>query len=96
MSDRVADFEAELLAARGGGHVVVVNEALAATVGATHMTRVRGTLNDTPFRSNLVKMNGVLYLGVHKATIEAAGVALGDTVTVSMDLDTEPRPAAGR
>jgi hypothetical protein len=75
--------------------VVVVDEEQAAAIGAKHMTRVRGQLNDTPFRSNLVKMKGVLYLGVHKATVEAAGVAVGDTVTIDMDLDTEPRPVDG-
>jgi Domain of unknown function (DUF1905) len=91
MSDTVA-FESELLAARGGGHVVAVDEDRAESIGAKHMTRVRGDLNGTPFRSNLVKRSGTLYLGVHKATIHAAGVAVGDNVTVSMRLDTDPRP----
>jgi hypothetical protein len=92
MSEEVA-FESELLAARGGGHVVTVDEDRAASIGAKHMTRVRGRLNGTPFRSNLVKMSGTLYLGVHKATVHAAGVAVGDLVSVSMSLDSDPRPS---
>jgi hypothetical protein len=39
-----------------------------------------------------MKAHGVLYLGVHKATIAAAGVAVGDTVPVTMALDPDRRP----
>ena len=94
MTGRVA-FTSTLQAARGGGHVLVVDEDQALSIGARHMTLVHGELNGVSFRSNLVKMTGRLYLGVHKATIEAAGVTVGDRVTVSMDLDTEPRPDDG-
>ena len=34
------------------------------------MSRVAGTLNGRPFRSNLVTMGGGLFLGVHKANVE--------------------------
>jgi bacteriocin resistance YdeI/OmpD-like protein/uncharacterized protein DUF1905 len=92
MSDEVR-FSGELVSARGGGHVVPVDEELAAAVGAKHGTRVRGTLNDAAFRSNLAKMGGVLYLGVHKTTIQAAGVETGETVEVRFSTDTERREA---
>ena len=38
------------------------------------MSRVTGTLNGHPFRSNLVKMGGRFLLGVHKANVEALGL----------------------
>jgi len=56
MSDQVG-FLGELQAARGDGHVVVVDAEL----------------------------------GVHKATIEAAGATVGDEVEITMSLDTAPR-----
>ena len=36
-------------------------------------------------------MGGRLVLGVHKATLQTAGRDTGDTVAVTMELDTEPR-----
>jgi hypothetical protein len=84
-------FEAEIEPARGGGHVVEVERALAERIGAKHMTRVRGTLDGTRYRSNVASMGGRLVLGVHKATLEAAGRATGDRIRITMELDREPR-----
>ena len=55
------------------------------------MSRVAGTLNGHPFRSNVVKMGGAFLLGVHKANVDALGLTPGDTVVVVMSLDAEPR-----
>ena len=66
-------FDGELIAARGGGHAIGVEEALAGSLGAKHMSRVAGTLNGHPFRSNVVKMGGGMLLGVHKANVESSG-----------------------
>ena len=90
VAPRIA-FDGELVAARGGGHAIGIEETLATSLGAKHMSRVAGTLNGHPFRSNLVKMGGVMVLGVHKANVEALGLSPGDTVAVVMSLDTEPR-----
>jgi hypothetical protein len=84
-------FDGELLAARGGGHAIAVDEAHVAALGAKHMSRATGTLNGRPFRSNMVKMGGSFFLGVHKANVEASGLSPGDTVAVVMSLDAEPR-----
>jgi hypothetical protein len=84
-------FDGELIAARGGGHAIGVEETLMASLGAKHMSRVTGTLNGHPFRSNVVKMGGGMLLGVHKANVEALGLTPGDTVAVVMSLDAEPR-----
>jgi hypothetical protein len=84
-------FDGALIATRGGGHAIGIEETVAVSLGAKHMSRVAGTLNGHPFRSNLVKMGGRMLLGVHKANVEALGLSPGDTVTVVMSLDTEPR-----
>jgi len=84
-------FCGELMAARGGGHAIRVEEALATSLGARHPSRVAGTLNGRPFRSNLAKMGGGMFLGVHKANVDALGLNFGDTVAVVMNLDAEPR-----
>lgn len=84
-------FDGELLAARGGGHAIAVDEALATSLGAKHMSRVAGTLNHHPFRSNVVKIGGALLLGVHKENVDALGLTPGDTVVVVMSIDAEPR-----
>jgi hypothetical protein len=55
------------------------------------MSRIAGTLNGHPFRSNLVKMGGSFFLGVHKANVDALGLTPGDTVVVVLSLDAEPR-----
>jgi uncharacterized protein DUF1905 len=91
MSDEIR-FRGHLEGARGGGHVIAVDETLAASIGAKHMTRVRGTVAGADYRSNLVKMRGTMYLGVHKATIERAGV--GDDVDVTARIDPGPREPA--
>jgi hypothetical protein len=52
---------------------------------------VTGTLNGVEFRSNLMRYGGAVWLGVHKATMQAAGISHGDPVTVEMSLDETPR-----
>jgi Bacteriocin-protection, YdeI or OmpD-Associated/Domain of unknown function (DUF1905) len=84
-------FEGPLLEARGGGHAITVDEALATSIGAKHLSRVAGTLNGLAYRSSLMRMGGRLALGVHKANVESLGLAYGDLVRVTMVLDTEPR-----
>jgi hypothetical protein len=84
-------FRAVVEPARGGGHVVEVDRALAERIGAKHMTRVRGTLDGTEYRSNVASMGGRLVLGVHKATLQTAGRDTGDRVEITMSIDTEPR-----
>jgi hypothetical protein len=87
-------FRAVVESARGGGHVVDVDPDVAEKLGAKHRTRVRGTLDGTEYRSNLISMAGRLVLGVHRATLRAAGRDTGDTVRVTMAIDAEPLPNA--
>lgn len=86
-----SQFRAVVEAAGRGGHVVAVPDDVAAAIGATHMMRVKGTLAGAPYRSNVAKMGGRLILGVHKATLAAAGKAIGDEVDVTIEPDAKPR-----
>ena len=76
-----------------GGHAIALDPAALAPIGARHGARVRGTLDGSPFRSSLMKRGGTLWLGVHKATIEAAGLAVGAPVAVDLTIDHAPLPA---
>jgi hypothetical protein len=85
-------FRAVVESARGGGHVLEVDPDVAEKLGAKHRTRVRGTLDETEYRSNLISMGGRLVLGVNKATLQAAGRDTGDAVRVTMAIDADPLP----
>jgi len=87
----VEQFVAIVEPAGRGGHFVAVPDDVAAAIAAKHMMRVRGTLAGTQYRSNLAKMGGRLILGVHKATLEAAGKATKDEVTIEIEPDQAPR-----
>ena len=52
---------------------------------------VCGTINGYPYRSTIALMGGEYLLGVSKALREAAGINVGDTVEVTMQLDTAER-----
>ena len=54
--------------------------------------RVKGTIDGHPFKSSVAPMGGGTHvLGLHKATREAIGKAIGDSVQVVMEVDTEAR-----
>jgi len=55
---------------------------------------VRGILSGTPFRGTASRSGGVLRMPVPRDLREQAGVRLGDTVDVAIELDTDPRPIA--
>ena len=85
-------FRARLEPVPHGGCFVAVPEKAAAAAGLRYGARVRGTVNGAPFRSSLMKYSGVFHLGVHKATLAAAQVAVGDEVAVVVEIDDEPLP----
>jgi hypothetical protein len=75
-----------------GGHYVVVPIEIALDAQLRHAHRVRGTVNGVPYRSSLMMYGGVFHLGVHKATLAAAGVQASAIVTVTIERDDEPLP----
>ncbi len=85
-------FRARIEPVEGGGHYVLVPDDIAAKVELEHGTRVRGTVAGTAYRSSLMKSAGRYHLGVHKATLAAAGVEAGDTVAIEIERDDEPLP----
>jgi hypothetical protein len=52
---------------------------------------VAGTLNGSPFRGRLSVYGGKTYLGLNKATRNAAKIDVGDQVEVVLDRDEAPR-----
>lgn len=85
-------FRAELEAARSGGAVVLIPVDVATAIGGLRQMRVFGTLNGVAYRSSTMPYGGRgLFMGVHRATREAAGVAIGDSVDVVIERDDSPR-----
>jgi len=85
-------FKATLEPVPHGGQFVVVPPEKAEAAGLKYGARVRGTVNGAPFRSSLMKYSGIFHLGVHKATLAAAGVKESDRVEVAIELDDQPLP----
>ena len=84
-------FRGVIEAATGGGAAVRVPPETTSALGGLRQMRVVGTLNGTEFRSSTMPYRGGLYMGVHKATREAAGVAIGDEIEVVIRRDEAPR-----
>lgn len=89
----VQRFKAKLESIRGGGHFVVVPPAVAEAAGLQYGVRVRGTVGSAAYRSSLMKYSGIFHMGVHKATMAAAGVQAGDVIDVQLEIDDQPLPA---
>lgn len=85
-------FTGTLTSARGGGHFVVVPPEVSEAVGLRYGVRVRGTVNGVAYRSSLMPSAGTFCLGVHKATVEAAGVEIGAPIDVAIEIDDQPLP----
>lgn len=85
-------FTAKLEPVPHGGLYVVVPAKVATDAQLAHGARVRGTVNGVAYRSSLMKYSGIFHLGVHKATVTAAGVAAGAGVKVTIEIDDEPLP----
>jgi hypothetical protein len=88
---KASRIRAELQSAGRGGHVVAIGDDVVTSLGLKQHSRVKGTIGATPYRSSTARYGGVMYLGVHKATVEDAGLAVGDSIDVTIELDPEPR-----
>jgi hypothetical protein len=62
-----------------------------ATFGTRARVPVRGTINGFPYRSSIVPMGGKFMLAVNKELRAGARAAGGDTVSVTLERDDEPR-----
>lgn len=65
-------------------------EAVAA-LGTGKKPRVKVSLNGYTYRSTVAVMGGMFLIPLSAENREAAGVKAGESVAVSLELDTEPR-----
>jgi len=76
----------------GGGTLVPIPREVATELGLKGMPKIQAVIAGTPYRGSLMPMgDGTYCLGVLKSIQEAAGVGLGDTIEVPLELDTAPR-----
>jgi hypothetical protein len=84
-------FRSILEAARGGGAVAKIPPDVTKALGGLKQMRVVGTVNGVAYKSSTMPYRGAFYVGVHKATREAAGVEVGEEIVVEIALDQSPR-----
>src|SRR5262245_18037710 len=53
--------------------------------------KVRVTVNGVELRTTVAVYGGKSYIGFRKEIRDAAGIEIGQTITVAIDADTEPR-----
>ena len=80
------------LESRGPAAAFVLDEDQVATVGeGAKRFAVLATVNGYSWRTSVARMGGESLLGLSRAVREAAGVAIGGTVDVVVELDQAPR-----
>ena len=80
------------LVARGPAAAFVLDDEQVAIVGeGAKRFPARAAINDATLRTTVAKMPGEYLFGLSRAAREQAGLVTGDTVTFTLELDTEPR-----
>lgn len=85
------EFTTELLATGGSTTGFVVPEAVVEALAGGRRPKVAATVNGYTWRTSIASMGGRFLLGASSAVREAAGIAAGQTHTVSVELDAAPR-----
>jgi uncharacterized protein YdeI (YjbR/CyaY-like superfamily) len=81
-----------VLQPRGPAAAVVLSDDQVATVGeGAKRFPVRATVDGYTWRTSVARMHGEFLVGLNKEVRAAAGVDAGDTVSVVLELDAEPR-----
>jgi bacteriocin resistance YdeI/OmpD-like protein/uncharacterized protein DUF1905 len=70
---------------------ICVPDELVEALGGGKRPKVRATVAGYSYRTSVGRMRGEFKFPVSAAVREAAGVAAGDEVDVSLELDTKPR-----
>jgi bifunctional DNA-binding transcriptional regulator/antitoxin component of YhaV-PrlF toxin-antitoxin module len=86
----VESFNAELGGAEGERPLVELPFDAKERYGKARAP-VRGTVNGAEFRTTVAVYGGVYLIGFNKEIRERAGIAVGDKVEVTLELDDEPR-----
>lgn len=89
--DDVQPFETELETGEGGAVFISVPAEVVAALGKGKRPPVSVTLNGYAYRSTVATYGGKHYLPVRREVREAAGIAPGQTIAVSISLDEQPR-----
>ncbi len=84
-------FQAEIEAGRGGGALVAVPFDVESVYGTRGRVKIKATFDGHPYRGSIAPMGGRHVLGIVKSIREAIGKSVGDTVAVTLELDTEER-----
>src|ERR1700761_2304610 len=80
------------LVARGPAAAFVLDDTQVATVGqGAKRFPVVATVNGYEWRTSVTRMRGEFLVGLNREVRDGAGVQAGDTVTLSLRLDTAPR-----
>jgi hypothetical protein len=80
------------LVPRGPAAAVVLDGEQVAAVGeGAKRFPVVATVNGYSWRTTVTRMRGEFLLGLNRAVRQEAGVEAGDTVEVTLELDTAPR-----
>ena len=80
------------LVPRGPAAAVVLDDEQIAAIGeGAKRFPVRATVNGYSWRMTVARMRGEFLVGLNRAVRDAAAVEAGDTVEVTIELDTEPR-----
>jgi Bacteriocin-protection, YdeI or OmpD-Associated/Domain of unknown function (DUF1905) len=86
-------FTAEVLAAGGGGHAVVVPKEIAASLSGRRVP-VLAHVDGVEYRSRVAVYGGQVYLGLRKDLLRRIGRQAGDTVEIRLVESVEPQPAS--
>ncbi len=86
-------FQATLQAdPTGTGTFIAVPREINTKLGLKGRPKVQTVIAGHPYRGSLMPMgDGIYLLGVLKAIQQAEGLKRGDTITVELEIDTEPR-----
>ncbi|HEX5193880.1 MAG TPA: YdeI/OmpD-associated family protein [Solirubrobacteraceae bacterium] len=77
---------------RGPAAAFVLDDEQVAIVGeGAKRFPARAEINGVTLRTTVTKMRGEYLFGLSRAAREQAGVQAGDTVTFTLELDSEPR-----
>jgi hypothetical protein len=85
------EFTTELLSTGGNTAGFVVSDAVVEKLGSGRRPKVAATVNGHTWRTSIASMGGRFLLGTSAAVREAAGIAAGQTHTVTVELDSSPR-----
>lgn len=85
------DFTTELEATGGTTTGFVVPDAVVDALGAGRRPKVAVTVNGHTWRTSIAPMGGRYLVGASAAVRAAAGIAAGETHTVTVEVDDAPR-----